>query len=167
MVPLLPIIYAYWGEDTETVSAAVRSSYIVARSAWIEPLIDLKLATTLGNSHFGAAFMYRALTDGSYRRHIDGVKAKLSDAMSRTIRAMTALGLEPWCHPQGGMFLWAKLPDGRDAAEIARYGLREDVLFAPGNVFSQGKSAAGFLRFNVARSNDPRVLEVLKAAMRA
>jgi DNA-binding transcriptional MocR family regulator len=95
------------------------------------------------------------------------VKVKLSAAMGETRRRLSAAGLEPWCQPQGGMFIWAQLPDGLDAAEIARYGLREDVIFAPGNVFSLSQSASGYLRFNVARSTHPRVFEVLSEAMTA
>jgi DNA-binding transcriptional MocR family regulator len=155
------------GGFSKTVSAAMRCSYIAVRSDWVEPLVDLKLATSLGNSHFSAAFMHRVLTDGSHRRHVDGVKVKLSAAMGETRRRLSAAGLEPWCQPQGGMFIWAQLPDGLDAAEIARYGLREDVIFAPGNVFSLSQSASGYLRFNVARSTHPRVFEVLSEAMTA
>lgn len=153
------------GGFSKTVSASMRCSYIAAKSEWIEPLIDLKLATSLGNNHFAASFMHRVLTDGSYRRHIDGVRTKLSESMGRTISCLRNLGLRPWCLPQGGMFVWMQLPDGLDAAEIARFGLREDVLFAPGNVFSHGQTSGDYLRFNVARSTEPRVLEVLKQAM--
>ena len=56
--------------------------------------------------------------------------------MGQTIRRLGALGLKPWVEPRGGLFLWARLPDGLDAADIARYGLKKDVVFAPGDVFS-------------------------------
>jgi len=38
------------GSFSKTLSAAARCGYIAARGEWIEPLIDLKLATTFGNS---------------------------------------------------------------------------------------------------------------------
>ena len=64
-----------------------------------------------------------------------------------------------------GLFLWARLPDGLDGADIARHGLKSDVVFAPGNVFSLSHAARGYLRFNVALSGHPRIFEVLEAAM--
>ncbi|MDX7953043.1 PLP-dependent aminotransferase family protein [Lichenihabitans sp. Uapishka_5] len=155
------------GGSSKMVSAAMRCSYIATKHDWIEPLVDLKLATTLGNNHLAAAFMHRVLTDGSYRRHAEGIRAKLSDAMGQTLRQLRRLGLKPSGTPQGGLSLWAELPTGLDAAAIARFGLRHDVLFAPGNVFSASGTAGSFMRFNVARSLDPRVFEVLQAAMRA
>jgi len=41
------------------------------------------------------------------------------------------------------------------------------VLFAPGPVFSASDRGRGYLRFNVARCNEPRVFEVLEAAIAA
>ena len=35
-------------------------------------------------------------------------------------------------HPDGGMFVWARLPDGWDAAELLDRALAHDVAFVPG-----------------------------------
>ena len=63
--------------------------------------------------------------------------------------------------PRGGFYLWCRLPDGLDAADVARAALRENVVLAPGNVFSVSQSAPDFMRFNVAQMVDPRVFAVL------
>jgi DNA-binding transcriptional MocR family regulator len=41
----------------------------------------------------------------------------------------------------------------------------ENVVLAPGNVFSISQTASAFLRFNVAQSGDPRVVAVLRRAI--
>jgi DNA-binding transcriptional MocR family regulator len=153
------------GSFSKTLSAAVRCGYIVARPEWIEPLIDLKLATSFGNGQLSAQVVQRLLMDGSYRRHLEAMRAKLADAMSETIRRLTAAGLAVWTQPRAGMFVWASLPGSLDAADIARRALADNVVFAPGNVFSASQTAAGFLRFNVSQCNRPRVYEVLQRAM--
>jgi len=63
------------------------------------------------------------------------------------------------------MFVWARLPDSLDAAEIARHALGANVVLAPGNVFSVSQSAASYLRFNVSQCNRPKVYETLQRAM--
>jgi len=63
------------------------------------------------------------------------------------------------------MFLWCALPEGLDAADIARRALAENIVLAPGNAFSLAQSATGFLRFNVAQSSDPRIFSALERAM--
>ena len=65
-----------------------------------------------------------------------------------------------------GFYLWCRLPDGRDAAEVARAALREGVVLAPGDVFSPSRSATDFMRFNVAQMADPRVYAVLARALK-
>jgi DNA-binding transcriptional MocR family regulator len=71
------------------------------------------------------------------------------------------LGVVPWLEPQAGMFLWCQLPDGLDAADVARAALEKNIVMAPGNAFSLSQSATNFMRFNVSQSLDPRVFEVL------
>lgn len=66
--------------------------------------------------------------------------------------------------PRGGFYLWCRLPDGRNAAEVARAALREDVLLAPGDVFSPSRSSSEFIRFNVAQMVAPRVFTVIERA---
>ena len=60
------------------------------------------------------------------------------------------------------MFLWCTLPDGLDAADVARPALAENIVLAPGNAFSLSQSAGGFMRFNVAQSLDPRIFTALR-----
>jgi DNA-binding transcriptional MocR family regulator len=153
------------GSFSKTLSASVRCGYIAARGEWIEPLVDLKLATSFGNSQLAASVVHRLLVDGSYRRHLESMRAKLADAMGETIRRLGYAGLEVWTQPRAGIFVWARLPDALDAADIARHALAGSVVFAPGNVFSVSQSAAGFLRFNVSQCNRPKVYEVLQRAM--
>lgn len=150
------------GSFSKTLSASVRCGYIAARAEWIEPLIDLKLATAFGNSELASAVVQRMLVDGTYRRHLDGLRTRLADAMSRAGRRLTAAGLEIVVRPRGGMFLWMRLPDGLDAARVARHALDDGVVFAPGNVFSITQSAADCLRFNVSQCDRPKVYDALR-----
>jgi DNA-binding transcriptional MocR family regulator len=57
------------------------------------------------------------------------------------------------------------LPDGIDAADVAREALAENIVLAPGNVFSVAQSATSFLRFNVSQCQDGRVFEVLRKSI--
>jgi DNA-binding transcriptional MocR family regulator len=155
------------GSYSKTVSAALRCGYIALRPDWVEAVVDLKLATALSSGHFAAAFLHRVLTEAGYRRHLAALRARLADAMGQTLRRLRASGLTPWIEPRGGIFVWARLPDGLDGADIARHGLKNDVVFAPGNVFSVSHAARGYLRFNVAQCAHPRIFDVLAEAIAA
>src|SRR5574337_733107 len=153
------------GSATKTVGAAMRCGYIAARPDWIGPLVDLKLAASRGNSATGAVLLHRILTESGYRRHLDSLRRKLAEAMGHALRNLRRRGLEPWIEPRGGMYVWARLPDGVEAAHVARHGLARKVMFAPGPAFSASEEAKGYLRFNVARCAEPRLYEALDEAI--
>ncbi len=153
------------GSFSKSLSAAARCGYIAAKPEWIEALIDLKIAISFGGGRLGAELVLAVLKDGSYRKHMESVRTRLARAMALTIKRLKPLAILPWVEPRGGMFLWAQLPDGLDAADVSQKALSERVILAPGNVFSAAQSAAGFLRFNVAQCTDPRIFSVLAGAM--
>ena len=155
------------GSFSKTLSASVRCGYIAARTDWIEALIDLQVATSFGGSSpVAAELVSGTLSDGSYRKHLDGLRRRLSKARREVGSKLAALGVQPWIVPRGGFYLWCSLPDSHDAADVARAALHENVVLAPGNVFSLSQSASGFMRFNVAQMGDPRVFAVLAHALR-
>ncbi|MCQ2006097.1 PLP-dependent aminotransferase family protein [Rhizobium sp. NRK18] len=155
------------GSFSKTLSASVRCGYIAAPSDWIDGLTDLKIATSFGGGHLSAELVLAVLKDGSYRKHMETLRTRLSRAMMETIRRLATLGVSPWLEPSAGMFVWCRLPDGADASAIARYALAQGIVLAPGNAFSLSRSASSFLRFNVAQSSDDLIYRVLADAMKS
>jgi DNA-binding transcriptional MocR family regulator len=153
------------GSFSKVLTASARCGYIAVRQDWAEQIVDLKLATTLSSNGLGAELVYSMLRQGAYRHHVDALRSRLADAMGRTLHRLDKLGIVPWMKPQGGMFLWVRLPQGLDSAEVSRKALHDGIVLAPGNVFSLSQTASPFLRFNVAQCQSPKVFEVLEKAM--
>lgn len=153
------------GGFSKTLSAASRVGMIAIRADWVERLVDLKIATCLNDNRLAASLVHRFLSDGGYRHHLDAMRTRLAEARGRVIRRLADAGLSVELVPEAGMFLWARLPEGLDAAEISRRALARGVVLAPGNVFSIGQNASDHLRFNVAQCSDRRVFSELERAM--
>ncbi|WP_421912650.1 PLP-dependent aminotransferase family protein [Mesorhizobium sp.] len=153
------------GSFSKTLSASVRCGFIAAPRDWIERLIDLKIATTFGGGRLASELVLTLLKDGSYRKHMDLLRARLSRAMHQTGGRLRAIGIIPWIDQPAGLFLWCRLPDGVDAADVAHRALAARVVLAPGNAFSLSQTASRFLRFNVAQSEEDRMFRTLEAAM--
>lgn len=151
------------GSFSKTLSAAVRCGFIVAPRDWVEALTDLKIATCFGAAGFSSELVLTLLKNGSYRKHMETVRQRLAGAMAETAQRLARIGITPWIEPHAGMFLWCRLPDGIDAARLARQALARGIVLAPGNVFSHAQTASGFLRFNVAQSEDERLFRELAA----
>ena len=150
------------GSFSKTLSASIRCGYIIAKPEWIEGLADLQVATNFGGpSPFAADLVLGVLSDGSYRKHIINLRMKLDICRKHVTTRLEGLGIRPWIEPRGGFYLWSRLPEGVDAADVARHALKSDVVLAPGNVFSAAQSSPEFLRLNIAQTSD-KALETLQ-----
>lgn len=154
------------GSFSKTLSASIRCGYIAARPDWIEALTDLQVATNFGGpSPMATELLFAALSDGGYRKHMETLRQRLAGLRRQTADKLLALGIRPWLMPRGGIYLWCQLPGDLDSADVARAALRENVVLAPGNVFSPSQSKADFLRFNVSQMREAECLEILERAM--
>lgn len=61
--------------------------------------------------------------------------------------------------PQGGMFFWARLTGGRDAAEFARRAIERLVAFVPGAPFYATDPDRSTLRLSFATADPQRIAE--------
>jgi len=153
------------GSFSKTLSAAIRCGYIISHAERLQELIDLKISTHFSSGQLNEEIVYQALTDSSYRKHLEWIKSHLIDAMNQTIKRLAVLGIKPWIIPKAGIFLWCSLPNNLDAGEVSKICLQYGVVLAPGNSFSQSNQARNFLRFNVAQCNDKKLYDVLTLAM--
>ncbi len=155
------------GSFSKSLSAALRCGYIAARPEWIEALSDLQLATGFGGpSPVATGAISRVLAGGGFRRHMEDLRRKLTRVRSDLTHRLADLGIIPQGEPVGGFALWCRLPEGVDSAALARRCLAQEVVIAPGNVFSPSQSAGAFMRCNVAQTSD-YALDVIGSALQA
>lgn len=154
------------GSFSKTLSASARCGYIAARPDWISALIDLQVATNFGGPSPMAAELLRVvLADGGYRKHVAALQGRLARARRQAASRLAALGITPWLEPRGGFYLWCRLPEGLDAADVARAALKRGIVLAPGNAFSAAQTQTGLMRFNVSQMGGPEVDAVLRESL--
>lgn len=150
---------------SKTLSASMRCGYIACRPDWLRGLADLRMVTGMASSPLNAELVGSMLMDGSYRRHVERIRTRLAQRRQIVKTKLARLGIVPWTEPAGGMFLWCELPDGADAADVARRALTENVVLAPGNAFSVSGAATSFVRFNVTQMEGDKVYAALRRAL--
>ncbi|GAA4030858.1 PLP-dependent aminotransferase family protein [Streptomyces plumbiresistens] len=74
---------------------------------------------------------------GVYRERRDAMLAGLADALPEG---------SAWSRPEGGMFLWARLPSSYDTTELLARVVRQDVAYVPGAPFYAGEPDRSTLR---------------------
>ena len=153
------------GSFSKSLSSAVRLGYIASNPDWIAAMTDLRIATGLTGNPITAELVRAVLSDSGYRRHMERLRARIAESRHTALKRLRSLGIEPWIEPSAGFFLWCRLPGGVDAADIARSGLEENIVHAPGNVFSVGQTASDYMRFNAAMLDHPRLFDHLWRAL--
>jgi DNA-binding transcriptional MocR family regulator len=66
------------GSFSKTLSASARCGFVVAKSRWIDGLTDLKIATSFGSGRMTGELVLSVLSDGSYRKHLETLRHRLS-----------------------------------------------------------------------------------------
>ena len=72
-----------------------------------------------------------------------------------------------WTRPQGGMFLWVKLPEHVDASELMKAALKEKVAFVPGTPFYPNGGGKNAMRLNYSNAQPDKIKEGIKRLGRA
>src|ERR687890_2303257 len=67
-----------------------------------------------------------------------------------------------WTRPQGGLFVWATLPDFIDTTDLLARALRENVAFVPGaGAFLDGRGHNS-MRLNFSASGEDEIREGIR-----
>ncbi len=148
---------------SKTLAATLRVGYISCAGELAEQLANLKLLTGLTTPEVTERIVARVLAEGSYRRHLDRLRGKLDAARDRTARALERMGARLFAQPEAGMFLWVDC--GRDTNAIAAAGAQQDILCAPGSLFSPSQLPSTWMRVSAATSLNPAAMKFLAHAL--
>ena len=153
----------YVGGFSKTVAASLRSGFIAASGETAAALADLKMLTGLTTPEVTERVMARILADGQYRRHLERLRGKLDAARDRTARALERSGVKFDSAAAGGIFLWGDF--GRDTNAIAAAAAEQDILCAPGSLFSPTQLPSTRMRVSAATILNPTAMRFLAQAM--
>ena len=78
-------------------------------------------------------------------------------------------GLVTFTRPEGGLFVWAELPEGLNALELLKKAIDQGVAYVPGTHFFVDGGHENTLRLNFSNSTDDQIdrgMSVLKTIFR-
>lgn len=153
----------YLGGFSKSMAPNLRVGFIAASPERAGRLADRKMLATLSTSDIGERVVYKILSEGLYRKHLDRVRNRLDAVRPKALRQLEALGLRPEPAPGAGMFVW--VDTGRDTSELAARAMRDDLLLAPGSLFSPKQLPSTRMRLNVAALQDAATIGLLERAL--
>lgn len=151
----------YSGSFSKTLAPGLRVGFVVAAMPVIRKLVLMKQAADLHSSTINQI----AIANVAERIFSEQV-AKIRQAYSARRDAMLAAlakhmpSTASWTKPEGGMFIWVRLPEGMDGAELlARSIETERVAFVPGRAFYADGSNNNTLRLSFSCASEAMIEE--------
>lgn len=143
----------FLGSFSKTLAANLRVGYIACAPELAKALTDQKMLVGMTTPELNERVLYKVLTEGHYRRHVERLRARLDGVRDKTARMLERTGMRLFTMPAAGMFLWADT--GVDSDALAAAAHEEGFLLTPGSLFSPQQSPSTWTRFNVANCGDP------------
>nr|WP_315491021.1 PLP-dependent aminotransferase family protein [uncultured Rhodoferax sp.] len=157
----------YYSSFCKALSPALRIGYMAADPPLLKALMREKIYSVLTTPALNENVMLEILAAGRWRKHLDRLNAKLLAARQVSARQLTSAGLV-LDHPgEGGLFLWASVPEAVDLNLLVQDAYRNKILLVRGATFSADNPTDAHIRFNVAFSQQPRLADYLRERLQS
>lgn len=151
----------YLGTFSKTMAPGLRLGWVVAPPE-LMPALKLGLqATCLNVGTLTQHVVADLLAWPGYGAHLDRLRAIYKERMD-TMLAGLERHFPPgtrWTRPEGGLFIWVRLPGELRALELLEAALARKVAFVPGAPFYVGAPDESTLRLNFSNSSPERIEE--------
>jgi GntR family transcriptional regulator/MocR family aminotransferase len=148
----------YVSTFSKILMPGLRVGFLVAEGPIYDYLVDFKRVNDLATSTLIQRALEAFVTVGRYQGYLRRscqIFRKRRDAMISAIQHYLSDGIhvDP---PQGGLFMWLRLPEGLSSEKLLPWAWEEGINFAPGNrFFPDGLGGESRLRLNfVAQAPD-------------
>lgn len=155
----------YMSTFSKILSPGLRVGWVVADPEILGKLIIAKQSADVCTNVLGQRIAYEYVSQGFIDPQIEKIKKLYSRKMSLMLSGLEEFmpnGVT-WEKPQGGMFLWATLPNDLDSGEVLKSALKKRVAFVTGGAFypdpQDGKSN---MRLNFTHPADDMITEGLR-----
>jgi 2-aminoadipate transaminase len=149
----------YLGSFSKVLAPSLRLGYLVAPKEVFPKLLQAKQAADLHSPGFNQRVVAEVMKDGFLDRHVPRIRALYKAQRDEMLAALTQHMPDgvTWNRPDGGMFLWARLPVGLDAAALLPKAVERGVAFVPGAAFYAGAADARTLRLSFVTASHEEI----------
>src|SRR5690349_5236987 len=151
----------YVSTFSKTFAPGLRVGWILAPHAVREKLVMMSEANILCPSAFAQGAVTQYLTTMPWREQIKSYREiyrERRDALLSALEDLMPAGTT-WTRPQGGLFVWANLPEGLDSKAMMPRAIAARVAYVPGTGFYADGTGTGNMRLNFSFPPPARIRE--------
>lgn len=153
------------GSFSKTITPGMRLGYIITRNKELMHYINIaKQASDLHTNILAQYAIHDYLTHNDYTEHVNRIIAMYREQSDTMLEAMDTY-FPKYVHytkPDGGMFIWATLPEGESAMKLFDKAMTKNVAFVPGDPFYTNKTHVNTMRLNYTNSTSEAITEGIR-----
>ena len=152
------------------LAPGLRLGWISAVPAIVEQLALLKQRVDPTTQNLSQLAVAELLESGAFERHLAmlrGEHRRRRDAILKAIAQHLAPGLLRFAIPDGGLYLWCRLPDDTPAADVQRDLFRQGFVCVPGEHFYVDRGGTHELRLCFTAHPPDKGVQAVRALARS
>lgn len=155
-------IVLYAGSFSKIFAPGVRVAYVIAPSPIVAKMTVGKQASDVHTPVLNQMLVERWMATTDFEAHIE----KIRGIYRRKLNLMCDLideklgGFVEYVRPEGGMFVWCKLPERVDMMDFCNKAVQNKVAVVPGSAFTvEDGETSDCIRLNFTTPSDERIKE--------
>lgn len=141
----------YLGSFSKIIAPGLRVAYVAAPAEIAQKIVLCKQNNDMHTCGLAQVMVYEYIRRGLLESHIEACKAVYGQKRDLMLSLLERHFPEEmtWTRPEGGLFLWARLPEGVSSMELLNYTLdKEKIAFIPGESFFAEGGGENTMRLN-------------------
>lgn len=154
----------YVSSFSKVMLPGLRLGYLLASREVQSRVIFIKQASDRASGSLVQRAIFRCLESRRLRSYVQSVSRRCRerrDAMLAALEHHLPPGTR-WTIPDGGLYLWVRLPEGMSALELYRAALANGVVVAPGGAYFPEADDHPFIALNFAAQPPDRIAEGIR-----
>ncbi len=152
------VIYA--GTFSKTIAPGLRVGYMLADSELVKKAVVGLQTSTVHTNIWAQMVVYRFLVTTDFEGHLKKIRAITSGKFRRMLNGLkeTMPDFVRFTEPDGGLFIWATLPDKYDMNAFCTEAVKRKVAVVPGNAFLADENGLSHsFRLNYSTPTDEQI----------
>jgi 2-aminoadipate transaminase len=151
----------YLSTFSKTLAPGIRLAWVIAPVEVIQKMVLAKQAADLHTSTFNQITAFEVANGGFLDEHVKLIRDVYRQRRDTMLDALEEHMPEEvnWTHPEGGLFLWATLPETIKTRDFFHKALDKNVAFVPGESFFAEGGGENTMRLNFSNAKPDMINE--------
>jgi len=152
------------GTFSKLLCPGLRLAWITAPTEWMERMVAAKQSMDLSSPIFTQLIVGEYLRRGLLPQQVEKIRklyAKKRGVMINALHRYMPKGVE-WTEPEGGLFLWVKLPKHMDTTVLFPKAVENKVAYVIGSAFYCNCKGQNTMRLNFSYPSEEQIEKGIK-----